>query len=324
MSAARAEHTAEPVQADWLAVDWGTSCLRVWAMSAAGTVLAASASEQGMSSLRPDQYETVLLAAASDWLAADRVTPVIICGMAGSRQGWQEAAYLSLPVTLPGDFVSTPVKTLDARLAVHILPGLKQREPADVMRGEETQIVGFLSENPDFNGVLVLPGTHAKWARIQQQTVTQFTTCMTGELFKLLSEHSLLRHSVDSTEWSQIDFEQALCFALAHPNGFARRLFGLRANGLLHGQTASAARARLSAEMLALEITAITEALPDAKNLPLAVIGNDKLAALYCQALQLAGYNAQPCSGESITLTGLYAAYQTLVPTPATLTEGAC
>ena len=116
--------------------------------------------------------------------------------MAGSRQGWQAVPYQNVPLAFPQQIALTQVKTKYFDLKVYLLAGLSQSNPADVMRGEETQIAGFLLDNPNYNGTLILPGTHSKWVTLQDRQVTAFSTCMTGELSNLLSTQSLLRHSV--------------------------------------------------------------------------------------------------------------------------------
>ena len=116
---------------DWIGVDWGTSNVRAWAMSSTGTVLAEAVSDQGMGRLQPDQFEPVLLSLIKGWIA--RRPPIIACGMLGSRQGWIEAPYLATPCApLPGGLVHAPAK--DPQLDVYVIPGIKQENPADVMR----------------------------------------------------------------------------------------------------------------------------------------------------------------------------------------------
>lgn len=298
------------ITADWVAVDWGTSCLRAWAMSEDGRVLAQRANEQGMGKLSAADYEQQFLTLAGDWLMADEPTEILVCGMAGSREGWQEAAYLPVPVRLPQQLAAVSVTTADPRLQVAILPGLKQLQPANVMRGEETQIAGFLGQQPDFSGVLVLPGTHTKWVRIQQQQVQEFTTAMTGELFKLISEQSILCHSVSHEYWQQAVFDDHFISALQNPAGLSQRLFGLRASGLLQNQSGDTAFAKLSADLIALEIAGVQNNLLSGNDTSIAVIGNNRLAALYQRALELAERPAQAYSGAELALAGLIAAYQ--------------
>ena len=150
----------------WIAVDWGTSNLRVWIMGTGSEPLGCLASPQGMAQLQQREFEPALLALITPYLPTDRVTPVICCGMVGSRQGWAEASYMTAPCPPPTGKIATCIPATDPRIAVFILPGIKQTRPADVMRGEETQVAGYLQQDPDFDGVICLPGTHTKWVHI--------------------------------------------------------------------------------------------------------------------------------------------------------------
>ena len=124
---------------DWIAVDWGTSNMRAWAMSASGTVLDEVRSDRGMGSLKPAEFEQALRDAIAPW--DHKGAPMIACGMVGAKQGWMEAPYAAVPcAATPEGFTKPDAGDLD----VHIIAGLKQADPADVMRGEETQIAGFL------------------------------------------------------------------------------------------------------------------------------------------------------------------------------------
>ena len=135
-------NTPDQVLPDWIALDWGTTRLRAFAMADTGEVLDRAESPAGMGRLEgAAAFEAALVALVGPWLPADRVTEVIACGMVGARQGWIEAPYAAVPCApQAGGAVAAP--TTDPRLAVRILPGLSQRAPADVMRGEETQIAG--------------------------------------------------------------------------------------------------------------------------------------------------------------------------------------
>src|SRR5690606_36478359 len=136
------------IEAEWIALDWGTSNMRAWAMGADDTVLARASSAKGMGRLRPDEFEPALITATSDWLADGRRVPVIACGLVGARQGWIEAAYAQVPTPpIAAAMTSAPVN--DRRIAVFIVPGVSQVEPPDVMRGEETQIAGFTARHGD-------------------------------------------------------------------------------------------------------------------------------------------------------------------------------
>lgn len=235
----------------WIAADWGTSNLRVWAMSADGSVLAQRRSDRGMGTLSPGEFETAFLETAGD-LLADAPSDVLICGMAGARGGWAEAGYVAVPCA-PASGTAVRVTATDPRVRVSILPGLSQAYPADVMRGEETQVAGVLATFPDFDGAVCLPGTHSKWVRVAGGLVQHFQTFMTGELFALLSGTSILRHAIDSA-WDDACFDRSVAEALEHPERTSAALFSVRSEGLLKPARPGAARARLSGILIGLEL----------------------------------------------------------------------
>ncbi len=292
------------IRPDWIAVDWGTTHLRAWAMGPGGTVLDEAMSDDGMGGLQPSQFEAALLALVGPWLGSQRVD-VVACGMVGSRQGWVEARYAAVPCAPVGEAL-TPVPTRDPRLTVRIIPGLKQDRPADVMRGEETQIAGALSLHPGFDGVIVLPGTHSKWAQVSAGEVVSFRSFLTGEMFGLLSEHSVLRHSMGGDGWDAAAFAEAVQETLSRPEALAARLFAIRAEGLLNGLPPAAARARLSGLLIGAELAA---AKPYWLGMPVALLGADGLADAYAAALAAQGVTAMRIEAGTATRAGLAAAH---------------
>jgi 2-dehydro-3-deoxygalactonokinase len=289
---------------DWIAVDWGTSRLRAWAMGPDATVRAEAESGEGMGALAPDGFEGALLRLVGPWLAAAaRPVRVIACGMVGSRQGWVEAPYRAVPCP-PLGAALIPAPARDLRLQVHVLPGLKQERPPDVMRGEETQIAGVLAGEPGFDGVVCLPGTHAKWAHVGTGEVVSFTSCMTGELFDLLSRASVLRHTAGEG-WDDAAFAEGLSDSLARPERLATQLFGLRAAGLLGRLGPGAARARLSGLLIGAELAATR---PWWLGRRVVVVGAERLSDLYARALALQGVAAERRGARAMTLAGLAAA----------------
>ncbi len=291
-------------KAAWIAVDWGTSNLRLWAIDGTGAVIATRTGSEGMSRLSPEGFEPMLLDKAADLLADDSRTEVIVCGMAGARGGWREAPYRPVPCRPAGQEAVT-VPTTDTRLAVQILPGLSQAAPPDVMRGEETQIAGFLAGFPDFDGTLCLPGTHTKWVRVSAGEVVGFRTFMTGEIFGLLSGQSVLRHSLTGDGLEPEAFLEAVSDALSKPENTAAALFSIRAGSLLTGLSPQAARARLSGLLIGMELAA---ARPWWLGTRLALIGADTLTGLYHDALAAQGLEAETHSGDRLVLAGLSAA----------------
>ncbi|MDB2372826.1 2-dehydro-3-deoxygalactonokinase [Amylibacter sp.] len=289
----------------WIAVDWGTSNIRAYIMSANSEVLAQVNSTKGMGSLNSDQFELALIELISDYLCDDFITPVIACGMVGAKQGWKEAGYISVPAEPPKSTKFTQPNVNDPRIAVYILPGMSQSMPADVMRGEETQISGYLAQNPNFNGSICLPGTHTKWVQISAGEVVSFRTFMTGELFNIISRHSVLRHSVGEG-WDEEAFLESVTDGIMYANILTNMLFGLRASSLLEGLHPTTATAKLSGMLIGLELSG-------AKGYWLGnqvvIIGGNKIIDHYQAALTQQGVIPICANADEMVLVGLAASY---------------
>lgn len=298
------------IRPDWIALDWGTTHLRAFAMGAG--MLAEAESDDGMGRLARDQFEPALLRLIGDWLDPARTTPVIACGMVGSRQGWFEAPYRTVPCTPLDASGLVPVPVSDQRISLRIVPGLQQTTPADVMRGEETQIAGALALHAGFDGVFCLPGTHSKWVHVSAGEVVSFQTCMTGEMFALLSEQSVLRHGMAEVGWEDAAFDGALSDALSRPERLGARLFGIRAEGLLAGLSPGAARARLSGLLIGTELAG---ARAYWLGQPVAIIGAARLSALYARALAAQGAAVRQVAARDTVLAGLTAARAAMMET---------
>ncbi|WP_224816124.1 2-dehydro-3-deoxygalactonokinase [Hasllibacter sp. MH4015] len=292
--------------ADWIAVDWGTTHLRAWAMVGAEAKAEVSSAD-GMGKLPRDGFEPALLRLVEPWLGAGRMR-VVACGMVGARQGWVEAPYVAVPAR-PTDLSPIVAPSADPRLHVSVVPGLSQAKPADVMRGEETQIAGFLAQNPKFDGVLVLPGTHSKWVRISAEEVVSFQTAMTGELFQLLAEESVLRHSVSASGQNDDAFVQAVSDTISQPEKVSQWLFGLRAQNVLDGQDGTTARAKLSGYLIGSELAA---ARPYWLGQAVAIAGTPTLTRLYADALKTQGVTPDVHDAAPLTRAGLARVYATL------------
>ncbi|RTR02883.1 2-dehydro-3-deoxygalactonokinase [Halomonas nitroreducens] len=322
----------------WIAVDWGSSNLRAWALDADDRVIAEASAPRGMLGLAPEAFEGALLEVIGDWLApaaGSRPTEVLVCGMAGARQGWVEAAYLPLDAgatdtlgRLGGRL--TPVTTRDARLRVRIVPGLCQHasqdggEAFDVMRGEETQLFGLVARHPEFSGAVCLPGTHAKWARLEAGRITGFTTFMSGELYQLLSRDSVLKHSLHADDLADAAqhaaYLEGIDIAMATPERLSAELFGIRARDLLDPRLPVGERrgarlgARLSGLVLGLELAGATVTLAPGSRVVL--IGAETLCHRYRIALEHRGFTVDEHANADMILAGLGRIHHTTLATP--------
>ena len=289
---------------NWIAVDWGTTNLRIWHCDQVGNVLDETKVQMGMGTLTASEYEGVLISHIDHHVSDDVITEVLVCGMAGARQGWQDAGYLTAPCDTPALSQAVTVHTADTRIMARILPGIKQPEPADVMRGEETQIAGFLKQTPDYNGLICLPGTHSKWVHVQNGQVVEFQTFMTGEVYDLLSRNSVLKHSASGEGFSQSDFVDAAKSAFENPADASSQLFRLRALHLVHDTDATVLRARLSGILIGQEVAAME---CQWNHLPITLIGEEALCSLYKSALEAVGKSVNLNLSAAPTLRGLIA-----------------
>lgn len=293
----------------WIAVDWGTTHLRAYAMSENNQVIDDASSNKGMGVLTPEAFEPALLNTIQGWLPEAGRIPVIACGMVGARQGWTEAPYSTTPCEPYTIKHIVQVGTQDTRIKVYILPGISQAEPADVMRGEETQIAGLLANKPRRADSVCLPGTHSKWVSLKDRKIDHFTTSMTGEMFSLLSEHSILRHSTSKSGWDDDLFLEGAKSGIEHPENLLSNCFRLRARYLLNDLPPVRARSHLSGLLIGAEISGAKRYW---QSQHVAIIGDPVLTALYANALSLLNVDLNVYDPKTMTLAGLINAYQSL------------
>ncbi|WP_333988994.1 2-dehydro-3-deoxygalactonokinase [Pseudomonas sp. S3(2024)] len=315
------------MQAQLIALDWGTTSLRAYKLAAGGVVLEQRALSSGIMQLPKtprvihggecaDGFELAFEEACGDWLEAQPDLPVIACGMVGSAQGWREAAYCETPANVAnlGNSLQTLVSLRGTR--VHIVPGVIQRSRLpNVMRGEETQVLGVLQNLPAEAGgdlLIGLPGSHSKWVKVVEGRITHFDTFMTGEVFAVLSEHSILgRTQQQGAAFDGLAFDRGVQVALSADGelGVLSTLFSARTLGLT-GELAPTAQADyLSGLMIGHELVALAAAQRRRRNsahLPsIILIGNAQLCARYGRALDACGF-ARVTLAEQATERGLW------------------
>jgi len=216
-----------------IVADWGTTNLRVWAMAADGRAVKRRVSDRGLLAVQSGRFAETLEAVCGDWLARRRL-PVVMSGMVGSKLGWKEVTYLATPLAL--DELARHLSPVEAPFAAAIVPGVRFDDPAapDVMRGEETQILGALQALDCDHGVFLLPGTHSKWAIVEGRQLVAFRTYMTGEIYGLLRSHGTLGQLMEGEAAHDSAFPRGVKRAFAgESEDLLHGLFGVRALGLL-------------------------------------------------------------------------------------------
>lgn len=305
-----------------IALDWGTTSLRAYALGAAGRVLASRRSAHGIMNLpvvagtndAPARFEGALQDVGGDWLQAHPGVPLLACGMVGSAQGWQEAAYQPLP-SRPGDLARAfTVVQRPGSQPLHIVPGLIQPGALpNVMRGEETQIAGVLQNLAD-SGVsherllVGLPGTHSKWVLLASGAITRFETFMTGEIYAALRQHTILgRTMAADPAFDAAAFSRGLRVARTPEGamGVLSNVFSTRTLGLT-GQLSGASQPDyLSGLLIGHEVAALGRALLDDHPLPVVLCGEPDLCRRYAAALEVHG-QVSPRICSEVTPLGLW------------------
>ncbi len=271
-----------PPKAALLGLDWGTTTLGGYLIGDMGTVLAERPAKAGILHIQGGAFADALRELAGDWLAANESLPIVASGMIGSRQGWAEVSYVDIPAGA-GDLTLYRHDGFDR--PVHIVPGLARRDAdgvPDVMRGEETQIFGAHTDTMQ-DGLLLLPGSHSKWALVTDGLITWFATFMTGELFAALKDHTILGRMITG------DRDDAAAFARGVKYGYGatgnlQRLFSARTLALFGELPETGVAAYLSGLLIGAEIAEAQALVQDADAM-ITIIADPDLEHRYFTAL---------------------------------------
>jgi 2-dehydro-3-deoxygalactonokinase len=292
-----------------IGVDWGTTNLRVFRITAGGTIRDRRVSLRGILNVPDNRFADTLRDEIGPWLAAGE-NHVLLSGMIGSRQGWKEAPYLPCPAGAPE--IAAALVAIEFDWAqVKLVPGLSTTDEAgvaEVMRGEETQVLGVL-EAMSGSGLACLPGTHSKWATVENDRIIGFTTHMTGEAFGALRGHTILGRMMREGPADGAPFDEGVRRA-GDPGGLLHHIFGARAQVLAGRLPETDAAAYLSGILVGHEVHA---ALEGRHGVVVHVIGAPDLTALYARAISAHGGFPERHDGEAaargLALIGAHAAW---------------
>jgi 2-dehydro-3-deoxygalactonokinase len=275
-----------------IGLDWGTTFARAYRIDRDGTVLDVRAAPLGIQNVRDGAFAAALDALLGDW--RDVAVPRLACGMIGSRQGWIEAPYCDTPASLAalGDGLA---RVPEAMLA--IVPGVRTRDAQgmpDVMRGEETQVLGAIEASRQA-AFAVLPGTHSKWARVEDGRLTAFTTFMTGEVYAALLDHTILGRLAERAEPAPdaAHFSDGVARGLAG-GSLLHDVFGARTRVLAGELAPSGVAPWLSGVLIGQEIAAARAWAPPMKSVT--IVADGALGGRYAEACVQAGLRAAPAA----------------------------
>jgi 2-dehydro-3-deoxygalactonokinase len=321
-----------------VALDWGTSSLRAYLMDGGGRILDRRANTHGIQNLPipgVPGFEQVFADICGEWLTLYPGLPVVAGGMVGSAQGWVEAPYVPCPADTTT--LASRAVAVDSALGVRLLiaPGVIFDPPdanPDVMRGEEIQISGACADHPALaqRACVALPGTHSKWVQVSEGRIARFATYMTGELFAVLSRHSILGRLMPTDEGGdrqacEAAFIDGVSTARKSlPGDLAHQIFATRTLGLTRRLPAEALKDYLSGLLIGHELVSGLAHMRDtlASDTPLLLIGEAALCERYVRALEV--LSIHPAAKlENTAPPGLFqfAIAAGLIPLPTTGTK---
>ena len=296
----------QPAKPYCIAIDWGMDHFRLWLISELGNPMLVRRSDEGFQQAKARGFEDIVEQYLDEFGIADNI-PIIICGLAGAKQGWREAPYLNTPLsidTVASQAVSVPHRSREVR----ILPGIAQRSllAPDVMRGEETQLLGMLENLPD-NGLVCVAGNHCKWVRFEQGQLKHFSTFITGELFELLATHSTLKLqpgvSLEILPSSHA-FHRAFNETADNPHQVTNRLYRAHTSNLLGYSSPNSNAAELSGCLLGLEFSGAQSKYGAFGELTLIAAG--ELGKRYMSAFSSRGVKVALYDAEQAAINGLF------------------
>jgi 2-dehydro-3-deoxygalactonokinase len=272
----------------FIAVDWGTTSFRAYHVDGKGKVLAERKSADGILVVKDGAFEPALEQHLNGF---DASLPVIAAGMIASRQGWIELPYVDCPAGVEELASAIASRTLMSGRKVHFITGLHRTSASlghDVMRSEETQVLGCLASGASH---FVTPGTHSKWIDVEERRIIRFDTYVTGESFALYRNHSILGRVMAGDGDDESAFARGLEKAFADPAGLLHSLFSVRSLGLYRELQPEALSSYLSGLMIGAEVV---HAVMKCSRVGLyLVLASPAIAHRYLRAMDMAGLKAE-------------------------------
>jgi len=278
-----------------VAIDWGSTSFRAYRFEHTKVIdqIEASCGIKTVLSQHDGNFASVLEQQVGSWLNPG--DDVLLSGMITSANGWIETPYIPCPLQCE-DICKHLTQHSDSNRTLYFVPGVSQFNPhADVMRGEEVQILGLQTDSSNnASQLVVMPGTHSKWALMQEQQLRHFTTMITGELFSTLVNHTLIGAFANEDDWCDKTFLDAVELGYQDTN-IISKLFSARSSVLLNTMQKSEVSAYLSGLLIGSEIREGL-AIADQQSPPLTIIGSQALTKKYLTASRHLGITATPAT----------------------------
>ncbi|MES0862553.1 2-dehydro-3-deoxygalactonokinase [Ruegeria sp. SCPT10] len=274
-----------------IGVDWGTSSFRAFLIGAEGEVIDGVSSPEGIMQVAGQTFESVLDRLIGPWVASAKL-PILASGMITSRNGWVETQYAEMPLSAGGLARALVPHEAANGARIHFVTGASTEHAGgpDVMRGEETQIIGASSLGLS-EGMFVMPGTHSKWVQVADGKIVDFSTYMTGEIFSALKEHTILGTLMKEDAFSEDAFVMGVKAGLSGESNLLHSLFHVRTLPLMGKIPKVATADYLSGLLIGTEVAAATGEVKDVGTIT--VVGRSDLSDRYEIALRTAGFDSR-------------------------------
>jgi 2-dehydro-3-deoxygalactonokinase len=272
-----------------IAVDWGTTNRRAWALGAAGKVLDERGDSEGLLAVKPGGFAKSFADFAAPWLAGERTLSVLMCGMVGSKLGWVEVPYIAAPADLANLGRKLHAVPFAGKARIAIVPGVscEHKGVPDVMRGEECQVFAVMAQRRLNEACFLLPGTHSKWVQVTKGRLTSFRTYMTGELYNALTSSGTLAQLMEKGDADGDAFLNGVERASKEGSGaLSHLLFGVRTLGLFDSLPRTGLASYLSGLLIGAEMK---DALAWSGARQVIAVGSPRLLDNYRIAAQLFG-----------------------------------
>lgn len=289
--------------------DWGTSVCRLYLCRFNQQNLTVLERTTGPGIKHAKEPEQAFFSLCQPWFGQYGNVPVFLIGTVGAEIGWKQTSYVSCP-TDKQHMLAAATHFTARGVKITILPGLscvnKHKLP-DIMRGEETQIFGFLSQHSvgGHERLICLPGTHTKWVLLKEQKIASFITSPVGELYEVLNHHSVLLTAGSNFTWCDSSFTHGLQVGMRDSSNLLHTVFATRAFQVIDKYSNAQAAGYLSGLLIGCDVKAAMQDFHIFSHV--AVIGSDHIARLYMEALEYMGITTEHFSSEEATLLGLQA-----------------
>lgn len=274
-----------------IGVDWGTSSFRAFLIGADGEVMIRVSSSDGIMQVCEQNFEAVFDRLVGSWIDTTRL-PVLASGMITSRNGWVETPYAAMPLGACGLASALVPYVIPSGARIHFVTGVSTEHAGgpDVMRGEETQIIG--ASALDLNdGTFVMPGTHSKWVQVVDGQIVDFSTYMTGEIFASLKGHTILGTLMEGDNFSEEPFKMGIAAGLDSRAHLLHNLFHVRTLPLMGKIPKTATADYMSGLLIGTEVAAATRDTQDCGIVT--IVGRSDLSDRYECALHTAGFESR-------------------------------